>query len=75
MEHDVISGTTQRSVLGPILFLIFINDVVLTCCGNTNVKLFADDPKLYNIYKISNTNGPLNLQQSIDQLVLWSIMW
>ena len=65
----------QGSVLGPILFLIFNNHVVSTCCSNTTVKLFADDLKLYSIYDISNTYGPLNLQQSIDQLVHWSNLW
>jgi len=42
---------------------------------NTHVKLFADDLKLFSTYDLSNTNGALNLQQSIDQLVLWSNMW
>ena len=42
---DVTSGIPQGSVLGPILFVIFINDmpnVVKNCC-----ELFADDAKLY----------------------------
>ena len=72
---DVISGVPQGSVLGPILFLIFINDVVSTRCGKTSVKMFADDLKLYTIYDMSDVSGPLNLQQSIDHLVHWSNMW
>ena len=47
---NVISGVPQGSVLGPVLFLIFVNDVVLICSGNTTVKLFADDLKLYGIF-------------------------
>jgi hypothetical protein len=44
------------------------------CCGNTSVKLFADDLKLYSIYK--NDDVTLNLQQSVDLLdVHWSNMW
>ena len=65
----------KGSVLGHILFLIFINDVVSTRCGKTYVKMFADDLKLYTIYDKSNISGPLNLQQSIDHLVHWSNMW
>jgi len=68
------------SVLKQIINLVaqYLTDhrsVVSACCGNTNVKLFADDLKLSSIYDMSNTNGPLNLQQSVDQLVLWSNMW
>lgn len=70
---DVISGVPQGSVLGPILFLVFINDVVSTCCSNTTVKMFADDLKLYSIY--NSADGISNLQQSLDQLVTWSNMW
>ena len=70
---DVISGVPQGSVLGPILLIMFINDVVSSSCGNTNVKLFADDLKLYTIY--NSTDCSLNLQQSVDQLVYWSNLW
>jgi hypothetical protein len=70
---DVVSGVPQGSVLGPIFFLIFINDIVSLCCGNTTVKLFADDVKLYSIYNCED--GMLNLQQSVDKLVYWSNAW
>ena len=49
---DVIGGVPQGSVLGPVLFLIFLNDVTLLCSGNTTVKLFADDLKLYIVFII-----------------------
>ena len=43
---NVTSGIPQGSVLGPILFVIFINDMpdAIACC----MKLYADDAKVYN---------------------------
>jgi hypothetical protein len=70
---DVISGVPQGSVLGPVLFLIFINDIDSVCCGNTVSQLFADDLKLYS--SVTVTNSSLSLQQSIDKLVEWSVKW
>jgi hypothetical protein len=50
-----------------------MNDVVSTCLGNTTVKMFADDLKLYSVY--NSANGVSDLQQSLDLLVSWSNMW
>ena len=43
--HNVTSGILQGSVLGPILFVVFIND--LPDCVDSKVFMFADDTKLY----------------------------
>ena len=70
---DVTSGVPQGSVLGPILFLIYINDIDSVCSGNTHLQLFADDAKLYSGINIDVASVPL--QQSLDKLCAWASDW
>ena len=44
--HEVISGIPQGSVLGPVLFVVFINTLV-DAVKSSDVFLFADDTKMY----------------------------
>ena len=70
---DVVSGVPQGSVLGPILFLTFINDVVeISNYGNT-CSLFADDLKIYSAVDTDADRD--SLQNALDKLVLWSEKW
>jgi len=63
---NVVSGVPQGSVLGPVLFLIFINDIETICSGETDMHLFADDLKLYSSVNISDYS--FSLQQTLDNL-------
>ena len=61
---EVVSGVPQGSVLGPILFLIYINDIEKVCMGSCLLKLFADDLKLY--CKITVDCPSLSLQSTLN---------
>ena len=61
---DVSSGVPQGSVIGPTLFLIYIND--LADCVNSGIRLFADDTVIYNI-----TDNRNQLQDDLLSLELW----
>lgn len=70
---NVRSGVPQGSVLGPVLFLVYINDVTDICSGGVQLKLFADDLKLYTA--IDSIQCANNLQSTIDRLSVWSTDW
>ena len=68
---NVTSGVPQGSVLGPILFLVFVADI--TEVVESDMILFADDTKLYR--KIESEEDSHILQRDIDNLYLWSKDW
>ena len=69
----VTSGIPQGSVLRPLLFLIYINDLVECCDPYCEIYLFADDAKLF-IYVV-NPHDNFSLQKGIDALQCWSQQW
>ena len=67
----VVSGVPQGTVPGPILILLFIND--LPAGIESNIKLFADDNVLYR--PISTPAGHAVLQQDLRALEAWAKRW
>ena len=67
----VISGVPQGTVLGPILFLLFINDLPNDL--TSNVRLFADDCIVYR--RISSRNDCDLLQKDLNILNDWERKW
>ena len=68
---DVTSGVPQGSVLGPLLFLIYINDIDQGVKGL--ISKFADDTKLGGVIRTSS--DMLDLQADLDILSEWSERW
>ena len=68
---SVLSGVPQGSVLGPILFLIYIND--LDDSITSNVLKFADDTKLFR--KVNTDGDKQHLQNDLERSVKWSEKW
>ena len=68
---DVDSGVSQGTVLGPILFLLHINN--LPSIVSSKVRLFADDCLIYR--QIKSNNDQIELQRDLNLLESWEVKW
>ena len=69
----VTSGIPQGSVLGPLLFVIYINDLPDVVDKDTFIFLFADDTKAFR--DIKSVPDQIILQKDIKSLTEWSDIW
>jgi len=70
---SVRSGVPQGSVLGPTLFLIFINDICNIVNNDVELRLFADDVKLYA--EIIDETCCYKIQSCLDNIFSWCNAW
>ena len=64
------SGIPQGSVLGPLFFIIYINDIT-SVIRNCQIKIFVDDTKIY--IPVSHENDIALLQNDLDRLNVWAL--
>ena len=69
--RDVLSGVPQGSILGPTLFILFLNDITSGLSEGTNISMYADDTKIWR--EIHGEHDHLALQRDITYLLEWSI--
>ncbi len=67
----VLSGVPQGSILGPILFVLFINDLPSGLDPGTNMAMYADDTKIWR--SIISQSDHIQLQKDIEYLNKWAL--
>jgi len=69
---DTEAGVPQGSILGPILFLVYINDLIE--CVDSQIRIFADDTFLFRVVN-SNENSTTKLNEDLEKVKQWAHKW
>ena len=69
----VLSGVPQGTILGPLLFSLYINDISSDI--ESEIRLFADDCVCYMYLEFKDEEDTLKLQRDIDRLGSWARKW
>jgi len=69
---EILAGVPQGSILGPLMFLVYINDIIADI--QAHIHLFADDTSLFMVVNSPNETAAV-LQADIDKISSWADKW
>ena len=71
-RDDIHAGVQQGSILGPLLFFIYINDLLNDI--KSKCKLFADNASLFSIFHDIDTSAN-DLNHDLEKISEWTFQW